>query len=191
MDDQAGKGFSGKSELERTLAAGIHGTPELRGDEKAQYLGEFRERVLRMLNKSQVWEPVAYQEIETALKDPRAALMVVHGDINESALSKYKKWAEAYGKPVTTRRAAEYTGETGLIVVAPNAVDVADITVEERRERLMKRGLPEQLIEAAGEAVCKDCYNKLKEEAPEEVKHYKMLSPISRLLGERCPGHEI
>ena len=34
--------LSKKSELEKTLAAGIHGTPELKPDEKRRYLGSFR-----------------------------------------------------------------------------------------------------------------------------------------------------
>lgn len=183
-------GFAGKSELERTLQAGIHGAPELRHEEKTQYLGEYRERVLVVLTRSQVGEPVVYPEIEAALKNPKAAFMVVHGEISGKALEKYKKLAQAYGKPVTARNDDEFSEETGLVVAAREAVDAEQVEVEGRKEKLLKRGLPEQLIDAAGEAVCKDCYRQVKELAPEETANYRLISPISRMLGEQCPGHE-
>lgn len=194
MDERKEKesytGFSGKSELERTLQAGLQGSMELGHDEKTHYLGEFRERVLRVLTKSQVGEHVAYAEIEEALKDPRAALMVLHGDIGGQAAEKYRKLAEARGKPVTARKDADFAGEAGLVVVAKCAVDIAEIGVEDRMARLTAKGLTEQLIRAAGEAVCKDCYARIREAAPEELKHYRLMSPVSRLFGEDCPGHE-
>lgn len=184
------KEWSGKSELERTLQAGISGEPQLRREEKSHYLGEFRERVLRMLTRSQVGEPVVFPEIEEALKDPRSSFLVAHGDISDHALAKYRKLAERYRKPLTTRHGSEYEGETGLIVASREAVDMTDISVESREEKLLKRGLPEQLIDAAGEAICKDCYEKLQELAPEETKNYSVISPISRMFGEKCPAHE-
>lgn len=188
--DEALSGFAGKSGLERTLQSGIHGAPELRREEKTHYLGEFRERVLRVLTRSQVGEPVVYPEIEAALRDPKAAYMVVHSEISGKALAKYKKLAESAGKPVTSRNDPDFEGEAGLAVVSREAVDAEQVEVESREERLLKRGLPEQLIDAAGQAVCKDCYEKLKELAPEETRHYRLISPISRMFGERCPGHE-
>ncbi|MDF2922924.1 MAG: hypothetical protein K0R57_1838 [Paenibacillaceae bacterium] len=194
MDDQAKRdawsGLAGKSELERTLHAGIQGAPELRGDEKAHYLGEFRERVLVALTRQQAGESVPYQEVEAALKNPRAALMVAHGQLGDKALSKYKKLAQAYGRVVTIRQDASFVGETGLIVAADTAVDLEQVHVEDRRERLLKKGLPEQLIQATGAAICKECWTLLQQRAPEELENYRMLNPISRLFGEKCTGHE-
>jgi uncharacterized protein YueI len=188
--DEAISGFAAKSGLERTLQAGIHGAPELRHEEKIHYLGEFRERVLRLLTRSQVGEPIVYQEIETAIRDPRAAYIVVHSEISDKALKKYKMLAAANGKSVTSRNDPDFEGEAGLVVVSRQAVDVEQVEVEGREDRLMKLGLPEQLIDAAGQAICKDCYGKLRELAPEETRNYRLISPISRLFGERCPAHE-
>lgn len=188
--DEAISGFAAKSPLERSLQVGIHGAPELRREEKTHYLGEFRERVLRMLTRSQVGDPVVYPEIEAAIRDPRAAFLVVHSEISEKALGKYKKLAEQNGKPVTARSEPDFYEETGLVVVSRSAVDAEQVEVESREDRLLKRGLPEQLIHAAGQAVCKDCYEKVQELAPEESKNYRLISPISRLFGENCPGHE-
>ncbi|MNC67103.1 hypothetical protein D3C75_1175690 [compost metagenome] len=65
-----------------------------------------------------------------------------------------------------------------------------EVEVEYRQERLAKKGLNEQLIRAAGQAVCKDCYAHIREAAPEELEHYRQMNPLSRLFGEKCPGHE-
>lgn len=189
-NDREYSALAGKSELDRTLQAGIHGAPELHKEEKLQYLGEFRERVLRMLTRSQVGEPLIYPEIEEAMKDPRAAVVVVHGEMNSHALDKYRKLAARCGRQLTVRHDDDFTGEAGLVVAAKTAVDIEVIGVEGRKERLLKRGLPEQLIGAAGEAVCKDCYAKIQKLAPEETANYRLISPISRLFGEKCPGHE-
>lgn len=182
--------FTAKSETERILEAGIHGAPELRHDEKTHYLGEFRERVIRLLTKRQVAEPLIYREIEEALKDRRAALMVMDSQLSNDAAGKYRKLAAACGKPVTDRHDADFAGDTGLVVVSREAVDVETVTVEDRTERLLAKGLPENLILAAGKSICKDCYEKLREAAPEEAEHYKVISAFSRFLGDRCAAHE-
>lgn len=194
MDEQNGQGkFNGlaeKSQLERTLQAGIQGAPQLRGEERSHYLGEFRERVLRVLTRDQVGEHMLYQEIDEALKDPRSALLVLHGDIGEQAVQKYKKLAAAQGKEVTSRRDSSFTGEAGLVVASRDAVDIDYVEVETRRERLLRKGLTEQIIDASGEALCKECYSLVRRVAPEELCHYRLMDPISRLFKEKCPGHD-
>lgn len=183
-------GYSGKSEMERTLQAGLQGAPRLKPEEVSHYLGEFRERVLRVLTKSQVGESILYPEIEEAVKHPKAKLMVLQGGQMEQAVAKYQKLAEANGISVTYRRDEEFTGEIGLVVASGDAVDIQEVDVEYRQERLLQKGLTEQLIRAAGQAVCKDCYARIREAAPEELEHYRQMNPLSRLFGEKCPGHE-
>lgn len=183
-------GYSEKSELERTLQTGIQGAPRLKPEETSHYLGEFRERVLRVLTRSQVGESIIYPEIEEAVQHPKAKLMVLQGGQMEQAVSKYQKLAEMNGIVVTYRRGEEFTGEIGLVVASGDAVDAEEVDVESRQERLVKKGLPEQLIRAAGQAVCKDCYARIREAAPEELKHYRQMNSLSRLFGEKCPGHE-
>lgn len=183
-------GYSGKSELERTLQAGIQGAPQLKKEETTHYLGEFRERVLRVLTRSQVGESILYPEIEEALSHPKAKLLVLHGDQMEQAVSKYQKLAESKGVAVTYRRDEGFSGDIGLVVASNQAVDAEGVEVEDRQERLLRKGLTEQLIRAAGQAVCKDCYARVRHAAPEELKHYRQMNPLSRLFGEKCPGHE-
>lgn len=186
----SGSSFADKDRVEQVLQVGIHGAPELGSEEKRQYLGEFRERVIRMLTMGQVKEPFIYTEIEKALQHPKASKLVLNGELGEEAAGKYRKLALRLGKLYTVRRDPGFEGEAGLVVVASDAVDAPNIGVESREERLKRKGLPEGLIEAAGKPICKACYQQVRELAPEEAGLYKVISPINRLFGEKCAAHE-
>ena len=70
-----------QNELEQRLMVGLHGTPELKHSEKMQHLGQFRERIIRLLTKDQVDDSHVYPEIEEALKEPRASRLHLNGDL--------------------------------------------------------------------------------------------------------------
>lgn len=121
--------FSNKSELERTLTAGINGPPEIKKEEKLHYLGVFKERVLKTLTKKQVRDTELYLEIVTALKDNRTTKLVVHGDIDFNARLKYQQKASELGIKYTVMFDSSLKGDVGLIVASDDAVDVEDISV--------------------------------------------------------------
>jgi uncharacterized protein YueI len=180
---------SWNTELEKAITVGIYGTPELKPDEKVLYLGEFKERVLVALTKQQVAESALYIEVIEALQDERAARMIVHGDITSGA-DKYYQMARKFGKPYLIRHDQKYKKSTmGLLVVGNEAVDVETIAVEDRATRLAAIGLPQSLIQAAGQKICSDCYALMEKLAPEERINYKRLNFIDRLTGDQCPAH--
>jgi uncharacterized protein YueI len=118
------------NEVEQRLMTGIHGAPELRRDEKLQYLGEFRERVLKVLSKEQMKNLQPYPEIETALKDPRSSRLLLNGDLDYDFRAKYLKLAHKYAKPYTIINDPELKGDTGLAVISEHAVDADNVEVE-------------------------------------------------------------
>jgi len=118
------------NEVEQRLITGIHGAPELRRDEKLQYLGEFRERVLKVLSKEQMKNPQPYPEIETALKDPRSSRLLLNGDLDYDFRAKYLKLAHKYAKPYTVINDPELKGDTGLAVISDHAVVADNVKVE-------------------------------------------------------------
>lgn len=116
-------------EVEQRLIYGIHGTPELKHEEKMRYLGEFRERVLRVLTKKQVADSRIYPEIEVALRDPRSTFLLLDGDIPYSSRDKYIKLARKHQKPYSMVNDPKQIGDIGLAVVADHAIDVEKIEV--------------------------------------------------------------
>lgn len=119
-----------QSELEQRLMVGLHGTPELKHSEKVRHLGEFRERIVRILTKDQVDDKQIYPEIEEALKDPRSSRLLLNGDLAYEYRAKYIKIARKYDKPFTVVNDPSLKGNVGLAVVADHAVDVEKIEVE-------------------------------------------------------------
>lgn len=118
------------NDVEQRLQIGIHGRPELKPEERARYLGEFRERVLRLLRKRQVIDKKVYPEIEEALKDPRSVRLLLNGDLPYQHRAKYIEIARKYNKPYTVVNDPKLKGDAGLVVVSADAVDVEKIEVD-------------------------------------------------------------
>lgn len=111
-----GLGWAERSPVERALITGIHGAPEIKGEERKLFLGELKERVLAALTRDQVGEPSVDGAVERAAADPRAKAIIVHGDLfAESA--PYRQLAAARGLSFTMRSDPAFRGEVGLVVV--------------------------------------------------------------------------
>ncbi|MCB8816040.1 YueI family protein [Desulfosporosinus shakirovi] len=111
------------------IALGIHGIPELKHDEKLNYLGEFRERIILRLTKKQVAEKLIYPEIKEALNHTKNSKMLINGTLSPRFTDKYIEFAREMGKSYTMIHDPELTGETGLVVVSNEAVDIENIDV--------------------------------------------------------------
>jgi len=117
---------------EQRLAVGIHGAPELKRDEKTIYLGEFRERIIRILSKKQVAQKFIYPEIIEALSNKLSSKMLINGELRDQLTDKYIALAKQVAKPYTVIHDPELKGDTGLVVVSDKAVDIDDIEVKNR-----------------------------------------------------------
>ena len=178
------------SELESLLQAGLHGPPELHRDEKNHFLGEFQERVLKCLNKQQLAETRIYPEIEEALGHPMADKLILSREVPDSHSAKYQQLDRIMNKLVTFRNDPSFQGDVALVVAGSTAVDFEDVFVRSYRDQLLQKGLTDKLINAAGNKVCRDCYDKVCRLAPELKAQYHPFSALDRILGTRqCPGH--
>lgn len=121
--------LSKKSRLEQALSMGFNRVPELKKEEKMLFLGEFRERVIRKLSKKQVANPSVFPEIKEALKDKRTLKMLIDGDLSFKFTDKYIKLAKEVGKPVTTIHDSQLKGDTGLVVISDQAIDIENIDI--------------------------------------------------------------
>lgn len=113
------------------LAIGMHGLPELKEDEKNNYLGEFRERIIRRLTKEQITQKYIYPEIKEALTHKKSSKMLIDGTLSSHLTNKYIELARQLKKPYTMVYNPELTGETGLVVVSDEAVDIEDIDIHQ------------------------------------------------------------
>ncbi len=172
--------------LKKTLQQGMHGPQQLKKEERALLLGQFRERVLKALTFKQIEETGTYPAVEEAIRDSRAKCLIISTGADLSAARDYIHLAAQQGLSYTTTSSPELKGDVGLVVVADTAVDIADIRVPDRSEILQRKGLPPDLISAVGEKLCPSCYDLLLTKAPEEAGNYKKAGSLDRLLGIPC-----
>ena len=117
------RGAKKPSELERAVQAGIHGTPQLRPDEKRRYLGFFRERVIQAVTFRQLQTAEGFQVIKEALSDSRGVELVIHKKARTRAMPLIAQ-ARKQGLDFTIVSNPNLRGEVGVILVARDAVDV-------------------------------------------------------------------
>ena len=129
IEHDAAQNFSKKDELSQTLSVGFGGAPEFKRDEKSNYIGEFRERVLIALTKDKVGKKEYYPKIEEALKDKRAKELLMNGNTILANGHDYRMLADKYDIPSKEIYDKQLTGDIALIVVSDDAVDVEDIYV--------------------------------------------------------------
>ncbi|MCK4260857.1 MAG: YueI family protein [Halanaerobiales bacterium] len=177
-----------KSKLEKRVETAAFGKPELRPEERARYLGEFRERVLIALTIDQVEEPGVYSEVLKVLCDSKANKLILLRDIDLERAKDYLKLARE--KKIAFKRvdSPKLKGEIGLVVVSFRAVDKDEIFLPDRKEHLIKLGLSENLITAVDEKICKSCWNQLKKLCPDELVNYQMMSWTESFFGMKCKG---
>lgn len=175
-----------KSSVEERLMQGIYGLPDPHREERSYYLGELWERVLIALTVSQAEEEAIYPQVKQALRNPSASQLILRRDVDLERAAKYIALAQK--QKVAFKRVDDpgYKGEIGLIVVASAAVDLPEVQVPDRKTRLLEFGLPEGLITAVGEPLCRACWNKLARLAPGELVNYRKIRWVDILSGTRC-----
>lgn len=181
------KQFSDKSPLEQSIFVGLKGAPELKREERRHLLGQFRERVIKVLTFEQIAEPGTYPEINQAIAHPKARRLLISRKANISSAAEYIRLARKFNLSFTTVDLPEYKGPIGLVVAADEAIDQEEIVVPNRAQRLIAAGIPKEIVDAKGKGLCADCLQLLKKVTPEEVKNYRQLSIMDKLLNNHCP----
>ncbi|MDI9422127.1 MAG: YueI family protein [Bacillota bacterium] len=121
------------SELEKTVRTGIHGTPQLRPDEKRRFLGFFRERVIQAVTFDQLRNRDGLQVMTSALKDPRGVELVIHKKARAQAMPLIVD-ARKTGLDFTIVSNPNLVGNVAVLLVAKDAVDVPLLYSEQDEE---------------------------------------------------------
>lgn len=121
------------SELEKTVRTGIHGTPQLRPDEKRRFLGFFRERVIQAVTFDQLRNRDGLQVMTSALKDPRGVELVIHKKARAQAMPLIVE-ARKTGLDFTIVSNPNLVGNVAVLLVAKDAVDVPLLYSEQDEE---------------------------------------------------------
>ncbi len=173
-----------KSKLEQQAAAGVQGGLELKKDEKAKFLGQFKERVLKALTFEQVEQAGVYPEVVEAIKDSRADKLIINRNVDNKAAKEYIELSREAALSFKRVQSPDFVGDIGLVVASNQAVKVDNVLLDDSNQD--DNTLPQEILSAKGKKICTECYEKVKEIAPEKVSEYKKLSIIDKLLGVEC-----
>ncbi|MGG5252463.1 YueI family protein [Neobacillus sp. SM06] len=116
-----------KPTVEEVLQQGIYGTKEIKPEERRQFLGTLRERVLAVLKKNQVREQDVYPQIGQLLKENPTAHLLLNGTLPYRDLSKYVKIAKKCKASYTIVTNKEHDTEIGLVLAVDHAIDKEEI----------------------------------------------------------------
>lgn len=179
-----------KSKLEQKVSAGVQGGYEIKKGEKRRFLGEFRERVIKVLTFAQINESGVYPEILEAIKDPEAEKLIVSRRANLNAAKEYIELARENKLSFKKIDSPAFKGDIGLVVVSEQAVNESDIKVIDKKKKFKQLGLPVNLLKKIGDKICASCYQQIKEKAPEELVNFKKRSWIDDLFASPCVCQE-
>ena len=119
-----------KPTVEEVLQQGIYGAKETKPEERRQFLGTLRERILAVLKKNQVREQEVYPQIGQLLKENPTAHLLLNGNLPYHDLSKYVKVAKKCKVPYTIVTNKVYDTEIGLVLALDHAIDKEQIYLE-------------------------------------------------------------
>jgi len=107
--------LSDKTPLQKTLAAGMHGLPELKKEEKQYYLGIFKERVVSAFTFAELDKGDIDQRVAAALEDPRAGQLRVHSQVDRTRAMNFIQMARDRG--VRFNLVSDPRGKTDIALV--------------------------------------------------------------------------
>jgi uncharacterized protein YueI len=119
-----------KPSVDDVLKEGMYGPKEIKPEEKRQFLGTYRERVVIALRIGQVAQQKVYPQVEQHMKEHPTSHLFLNGNISYEQLSKYVKLANKYKIENTIVTNKEHDTDIGLVLAMSYAIDKEDIYVE-------------------------------------------------------------
>lgn len=127
--------YLNKPSVDDVLKEGMYGPKKIKPEEKRQFLGTYRERVIIALKVGQVVEQKVYPQVEQTMKEHPTSHLFLNGNISYEQLSKYVKLANKYKIENTIVTNKEHETEIGLVLAMAYAIDKEDIYVENPEEQ--------------------------------------------------------
>jgi uncharacterized protein YueI len=130
-----------KPNVEEVLQQGIHGPLETKPEERREFLGTLRERIIVALKRAQVAEKEIYPQVDQEMKANPQAHLFLNGNMDYMTLSKYVKLAAKYNLEHTIVTNKEHDTEIGLVLAMDHAIDKEEvyITKKEKTQPVVKK----------------------------------------------------
>ena len=129
-----------KKTVDDYIQEGIHGAKEIKPEERKEFLGSLRERVVVALGQKTVFESKIPPAFEEVLKNNKEAVLYLNGHIDYTYLSKYIKLAEAAKVHFKIVMNKDYNSPHGAVLAYGYAINKEDISLPEEKKEEEKNG---------------------------------------------------
>ena len=127
-----------KKTVDDYLQEGIHGAKEIKPEERKEFLGSLRERVVVALGQKTVFESKIPPAFEDLLKKNTGAVLYLNGHIDYMYLSKYVKLAESCKVHFKIVMNKDYNSPHGAVLAYGYAINKEDISLPDVKNTVKK-----------------------------------------------------
>ncbi|WP_087974427.1 YueI family protein [Oceanobacillus rekensis] len=120
-----------KKSVDDYLTDGLYGTRLPKENERIEFLGTLRERIVIALTIGQVMTDSGIKKLEDAIKENPKAKLLINGHVSYRFLQAEKALANKYKIPYTTITNNEKDTDIGAVLTYDHAIDKENIFIEE------------------------------------------------------------
>lgn len=123
-----------KKNVDDYLQEGMYGTRLPKENERKQFLGTLRERVVFALTAGEVMSNQGLSELERQMKQHPKAKLLMNGNISYRFLKEEKDIADRFSIPYTTVSDPENDTDIGVVLTYAYAVDMEKIYLKDMED---------------------------------------------------------
>ena len=169
-----------KNQLERYVDFALSGTPEIKSDEKRNWLGEFREKIVLALTNEQVQRDDALQLVEEKMKDNRVDALIVRGQVSQDVTGKLMTICQRTGKDYRSINRPDLKGDIAMVLISNEAVDEENVRLD------TSKLLSDQFYNAKNNKLCKKHMEALKSQHPQFTNRFEEIGIMDKMIGTKC-----
>lgn len=156
--------------------------------ERNLFLGEFKENVLKAIEKNNLLSETINPEIKEAMNSDMAKGLKIRRDLSFEYIKPYIDEAEKIGLSYILVDDIAYQGRVVIVVISKEAIENKDreVFAKSPAKVYLDAGLSEAYYFAEGKKISGKKYKELKEKLPERVDKFKKLGLLDKLFGKKC-----
>ncbi len=120
-----------EKDVQSYLEKGLYGTPQLKPEEQKKYLGTFRERVYFVMTMDEMATMENQAILKQVINDHPKELLLLNGTLADALQTSYLEIIKQFSCTFTF--VTDPNVDTGLVYCAKEAVNVAAITLQEKK----------------------------------------------------------
>lgn len=136
----------GNKNVQDYIDKGLSGAPQLRPEEKNIYLGNYRERVIFTVNKSELKRMIAFNLLEKEMKLYPDGHLFIHSQIASSFLTKCMEDSKScnYQFTIVTKENPPSDDTICIVLASSKAINLENVSLTTKYPPAKEKTVPEK-----------------------------------------------